>query len=59
MEKNYTKKDIAGTDTKQVSPTSEKVSSPIFQKRQHWCFMENGRIRKFDSKVEAEKALKE
>ena len=56
MEKNYTKKDMTGSDTKKVS---EEVSSPIFQKRQHWCFMENGRIRKFDSKVEAEKALKE
>lgn len=58
MEKNYTKKDMTGSDTKQVSKT-EKVSSPIFQKRQHWCFMKNGTILKFDSKVEAEKALKE
>jgi len=49
---------MTGSDTKKVSNT-EEVSSPIFQKRQHWCFMKNGRIRKFDSKVEAEKALKE
>ena len=58
MEINYTKKDMTGSETKKVSKT-EKVSSPIFQKRQHWCFMKDGRTLKFDSKVEAEKALKE
>jgi hypothetical protein len=58
MEINYNKKDMTASDTKQVSKT-EKVSSPIFQKRQHWCFMKDGRTLKFDSKVEAEKALKE
>jgi hypothetical protein len=58
MEINYNKKDMTGSETKQVSKT-EEVSSPIFQKRQHWCFMKDGRTLKFDSKVEAEKALKE
>jgi len=59
METEYTTKDIKATSTKVVDQTPEKTSSPIFQKRQHWCFMKNGKVVKFDTKSEAEKALKE
>ncbi len=61
MKMDYTKKDISeSASTKGVDQTSEKESSsPIFKKRQHWCFKKDGTTHKFDSKSEAEKALEE
>jgi len=61
MKMDYTKKDInKSASTKGVDQASAKeTSTPIFQKRQNWCFRKDGILHKFDSKSEAEKALKE
>lgn len=53
MEKDYTTKEL-----KKEKKVEKKEELPIFQKRQHWCFVEDGNTLKFASKELAEKAYK-
>ena len=61
MEKDYTTKELKKEKKakKKVEKKVEKKEElPIFQKRQHWCFVEDGKTLKFPSKELAEKAYK-
>ena len=53
MEKDYTTKEL-----KKEKKVEKKQELPIFQKRQHWCFVKDGMTLKFASKELAEKAYK-
>ena len=53
MEKDYTTKEL-----KKEKMVEKKEELPIFQKRQHWCFIKDGKSLKFPSKELAIKAYK-
>ena len=50
MEKDYTTKEL------KTKKKVEKIELPIYQKRQHLCFMKEGQLFKFPTKELAEKA---
>ena len=52
MEKDYTTKEL------KTEKKVEKIELPIFQKRQHWCFIKDDKTLKFASKELAIKAYK-
>jgi len=53
MEKEYKTKDLKA-EKKKTPKVKEEL--PIFQKRQHWCFVKDGNTLKFASEELARKA---
>ena len=56
MEKEYKTKDLKAEKVKKPAVKKTKVELPIFQKRQHWCFVEDGKTLKFMSEELAKEA---
>jgi len=54
MEKEYKTKDLKAEKKKKTPKVKEEL--PIFQKRQHWCFVKDGNTLKFASEELARKA---